>query len=122
MTKNSSLMKQLAAIAAVAVSGAVFAGPASAADLAAGEKLAQERCASCHGKDFKTPIDPTYPKLAGQHADYLEAALRSYPRKSGVLRRAHPIMEGQTGTLSDADRKNLAAYLASLPGDFYIRH
>ena len=35
-------------------------------------------CASCHGANFNTPIDPSYPKLAGQHADYLYVALKAY--------------------------------------------
>ena len=38
---------------------------AQAADAAKGEKLAQAQCVACHGKDFVTPVDPTYPKLAG---------------------------------------------------------
>ena len=49
---------------------------ASAADIARGAALAKtHNCASCHGADFNKPIDPSYPKLAGQHADYLTTAL-----------------------------------------------
>ena len=33
--------------------------------------LTKGACASCHGANFTKPIDPAYPKLAGQHADYL---------------------------------------------------
>src|SRR5580765_7553361 len=40
--------------------------------------LAKGNCASCHGANFSAPIDPSYPKLAGQHGDYLYAALREY--------------------------------------------
>ncbi len=47
--------------------------PASIAKL-----LATANCVSCHGANFASPIDPSYPKLAGQHADYLYAALKSY--------------------------------------------
>ena len=36
--------------------------------------LAKANCASCHGKNYTAPIDPTYPKLAGQHADYVRRA------------------------------------------------
>src|SRR5438270_5386372 len=36
--------------------------------------LAQANCASCHGANFNTAIDPSYPKLAGQYADYLYGA------------------------------------------------
>ena len=28
-------------------------------------------CVACHGANFSTPLDPAYPRLAGQHADYL---------------------------------------------------
>jgi cytochrome c553 len=83
-----------------------------AADVRKGEQMAQQQCASCHGKDFVTPIDPTYPKLAGQYADYLEKALRDY--KSG--RRKNAIMAGQAKPLSNDDIGNLAAYLSGLPG------
>ena len=51
-------------------------GKAAAAPATVGEPpadiaklLAKANCESCHGKNFSTPIDPTYPKLAGQHAD-----------------------------------------------------
>ena len=33
-------------------------------------------CFSCHGTNFGKPIDPSYPKIAGQHADYLYVALK----------------------------------------------
>ena len=45
---------------------AAFATGAQAADLAAGKAAAEKyNCASCHGKDYNAPIDPSYPKLAG---------------------------------------------------------
>ena len=47
--------------------------PAAAADL-----LKKGNCASCHGANLSKPIDPSYPKLAGQHADYLYVALKAY--------------------------------------------
>jgi mono/diheme cytochrome c family protein len=42
------------------------------------ELLKKGACVSCHGDNFAKPIDPTYPKIAGQHADYLFVALKSY--------------------------------------------
>jgi cytochrome c553 len=85
---------------------------AVAADLKRGEQLAQQQCAACHGKDFATPTDPTYPKLAGQYDDYLEKAMRDY--QTGA--RKNPIMAALAKPLSRNDIRNLAAYLASLPG------
>lgn len=87
-----------------------------AADISAGRKLA-ETCVACHGQDGKTPVDPSYPKLAGQYADYLEKALADY--NTGA--RKNPIMGGIAKPLSRADIRNLAAYFASLPGDFTHR-
>lgn len=101
------MMKHLMVIAACALAAA----PALAADLAKGEQLAQQ-CAACHGKDFASPLDPTYPKLAGQYPDYLEKALRDY--QTGARKNA--IMAGLAKPLSREDIRNLAAYLSGLPG------
>ncbi|HAJ13373.1 MAG TPA: cytochrome c4, partial [Comamonadaceae bacterium] len=40
--------------------------------------LEKGACASCHGANFSKPIDPSYPKLGGQHADYLFVAMKAY--------------------------------------------
>jgi cytochrome c553 len=61
---------------------ALLSQAASAADVANGRALVEKyNCASCHGKDYNSPIDPGYPKLAGQHADYLKHALTAYRRR-----------------------------------------
>ena len=96
---------------ALAVSLIAFAGNANAGDIQAGAEKAKV-CAACHGADFKTPIDPSYAILAGQHESYLVAALKAY--KSG--KRKNAIMSAQAGTLSSDDIDNLSAYFASLPG------
>jgi cytochrome c553 len=97
---------------AVAALGLAAVAPAAAADLAAGAKMAEAQCASCHGKDGKTPIDPTYPKLAGQYPDYLFKALNDY--HTGA--RKNPIMGAIAKPLTKRDMQNLAAYYGSLPG------
>jgi cytochrome c553 len=83
-----------------------------------GEKLAGTKnadtgqaCVGCHGAGGNAPIDPSYPKLGGQYADYLQKALRDY--KSGA--RKNPIMAGFAATLTDKDIDNVAAYFASQP-------
>ena len=96
----------------IASAAAFAAASAQAADVAKGEQLAQAQCAACHGKDFASPVDPSYPKLAGQYPDYLEKALRDY--QTG--RRKNPIMAGLAKPLSRADIQNVAAYLGDLPG------
>lgn len=103
------MTKQMLAALALAVAGL---GSAAAADVEAGRKLGETQCAACHGKDGKTPIDPTYPKLAGQYADYLAKSLGDY--QSGA--RKNPIMGGIAKPLSKADIENVAAYFNSLPG------
>jgi cytochrome c553 len=102
---------------------ALVAFNASAADIANGASLAKAKaCASCHGADFNKPIDPSYPKLAGQHPDYLAHALIAYKRGNGANGRNNPIMAGQVAALSDKDIADIAAYLASLPSSLATGH
>eukprot|EP01030_Chromulinospumella_sphaerica_P007980 gene7980-7808_t len=83
--------------------------------------IAASLCFACHGKDFNSPIDPTYPKLAGQHKDYLEHALTAYKRGDAANGRNNAIMGGQVKALSDQDIRDIAAYLHSLPGSLVSR-
>ena len=76
-------------------------------DIAAG-KTKSAVCAACHGADGNS-INPTWPKLAGQHPDYLLKQLQDF--KSGT--RKDPTMAGMVAALSDQDMKNLAAYYSS---------
>ncbi|OWW19666.1 c-type cytochrome [Noviherbaspirillum denitrificans] len=112
-------MKKILAAAAVLVSFNAFAGGNIDAGKAATEKY---NCFSCHGKDYNTPIDPSYPKLAGQHEDYLAAALTAYKRGGdGANGRGNAIMGAQVKPLSTQDIKDIAAYLHSLPGTLVLR-
>ena len=75
-------------------------------------------CASCHGADFNKAINPAYPKLAGQHADYLYVALRSYKIQGNAnVGRANAIMGAQVQQFTRAELKAMADYLGSLPGE-----
>jgi cytochrome c553 len=106
------------AVAAFAMAALSLAAvPSQAADRAAGQAKADAVCAACHGKDGNTPIDPSYPKLAGQHPDFLVRALTDY--KTGSRKNA--VMAGQAQALSKADIDNLADYYASLPGSLSTR-
>jgi len=87
-------------------------GAAAAADVEAGRKIGETQCAACHGKDGKTPIDPSYPKIAGQYPDYMIKVLVDYQ----VGARKNPIMGGIAKPLSKNDIENVAAYFSSLPG------
>lgn len=82
------------------------------------ELLKKGNCASCHGANFTTPIDPSYPKLAGQHGDYLYIALREYQtEKNPLVGRNNAIMMGMARPFTPAEAKVLAGYFASLPGE-----
>jgi len=69
---------------------------------------AGQTCVACHGNDG-IGIMPEYPNLAGQHADYIEQALKAY--RAG--QRKNPIMGGMAAPLKDADIKALAQYYSS---------
>ena len=115
----NKMILALSAAAALSLSASAFAG----GDASRGAELTTKyNCASCHGADFKTPIDPSYPKLAGQHADYLVHALTAYKRGDKVMNgRNNAIMAGMAQPLSDRDMVDIAAYLQSLPGPLVIR-
>ena len=97
--------------ALIALSIISVATLANAGDIEAGKKKAAEVCVACHGPDGNSPV-PDFPKLAGQHADYMVSTLKKY--KNG--KRANPIMMGMAATLTDADILNVSAYYASQKG------
>ena len=105
--KIGSTMKNqfLAALAlSLAASGAL------AANLEAGKKFATEVCVTCHGVDGNS-TNPDYPKIGGQHPDYIAKALRDY--QSGA--RNNAIMKGFAGMLKADDISSVAAWYASQP-------
>ena len=80
--------------------------------------LQKGACVSCHGDNFSKAIDPTYPKLAGQHADYLYVALKAYKNDSHhTWGRANPVMAGMAKQFSPAELKAIAQYIGSLQGE-----
>ena len=92
--------------------------PASVAAAALIEKGA---CASCHGANFNKPIDPSYPKIAGQHADYLYVALKSYTVEGNALvGRNNAIMAGIAKQYSLAEMREMAKYLGSLDTEMAV--
>ncbi len=79
-------------------------------DPAAG-KNKTSMCAGCHGiPGFRSAYPETYhvPKLGGQNAGYIVAALRAY--KAGE--RNHPTMKAIASSLTEQDMADLAAYYA----------
>jgi cytochrome c553 len=97
---------------------AVADTPAVAPSAEVAALLAKGACASCHGANFNKPIDGSYPKLAGQHADYLKVALRSYSVQGNAnVGRGNAVMGAQVQAFKPAELKLMAEYIGSLPGD-----
>jgi cytochrome c553 len=99
----------VAASIALALVGA-WGNAMAAGDPAAG-KTKSAACAACHGPDGNSVV-PTYPKLAGQHAAYLEASIKAY--KAGERTGGQTVvMKPMVQALSDQDIADLAAYFAT---------
>jgi cytochrome c553 len=77
-----------------------------AGDPVRGQELSQA-CAACHGADGNS-VNPEWPKLAGQHAEYIHKQLMDY--KSG--RRENALMAGQVVNLDEQDMRDLGAFYA----------
>ena len=79
-------------------------------DAARGKTLAYT-CHGCHGIPNYKNAYPTYnvPKLGGQNAAYLAAALKAY----ATGERPHQTMHAQAASLSDEDRAAIGAFLQS---------
>lgn len=87
-----------------------FVGSANAAGDAEAGKVKAAACAACHGTDGNSPVD-MYPKLAGQHEDYIAKQLVDF--KSGA--RNNAIMMGMSMALSEQDMADIGAFYASQP-------
>jgi cytochrome c553 len=82
------------------------------------ELLKKGACVSCHGESFNKPVSDAYPKVAGQHADYLFVALKSYKTEGNATwGRANGIMGGISKQFSNAELKQIAGYVSTMPGD-----
>ncbi|WP_322047159.1 c-type cytochrome [Paraburkholderia sp. J67] len=121
MNRLSKSLKALEfAIAAGLTAGvsimAMAADPATPAkpDLARGQAIAAQVCAACHAADGNS-AGGAYPKLAGQHAEYLVKELKDFKSQPGGKppARNNAIMAGFASALSDQDMINVAAWFAS---------
>ncbi len=103
------ILKALALTSAIS-SALLVASSATAGDPEAGKQKA-ETCLGCHGIPNYVNTYPTYhvPKLGGQHAEYIAAALKAYQQKE----RSHGTMHANAASLTDEDIADIAAYLSS---------
>lgn len=106
------IVNKTRSLAVLAVLGAIAATPAFAAD---GKALfADKGCTACHGEDAKTPLEPGYPRLAGQNGDYMFNQMKDI--KSGA--RANALSEGTMKPIledvTEPEMRAMADYLAGL--------
>jgi len=104
---KTTLTARVAILVSLLLSAPAFA---SSGDAEVGRKKS-EPCKACHG-EAGISATADFPNLAGQHADYLTAAISHY--KNG--KRKNPIMQGQVANLTPRDIADLTAYFSSLPG------
>lgn len=80
--------------------------------------LQKAACASCHGANLSKPIDPSYPKIAGQYADYLFVALKAYKTDNNPnVGRNNGVMGAIAKQFSNAELKAISNYVGSLDGE-----
>lgn len=99
---------RVASRSALLLVGCLFAVGAQAAGDPQAGRLKAATCMGCHGVPSYMNAYPTFhvPKLGGQHAQYIVAALQEY--KDG--NRSHKTMQAQAASLSDQDMQDIAAY------------
>jgi cytochrome c553 len=91
----------------VAVALTVAGGAQAAGDVTAGQQKSAP-CQACHSTDGNSAIG-MYPKIAGQHASYIERQLKAL--RDG--QRKDPVMSPMAANLSDQDIADLAAYFST---------
>jgi cytochrome c553 len=95
-------------IAVLALGSMTAISAFAAGDASKGAATATTVCAACHGADGNSMV-PMYPKLAGQHPEYITKQLTNF--KAGD--RKNPIMAGMVANLTPEDMSNLGAYFGS---------
>ena len=87
---------------------------AQAADDSAALDLIRRQCSTCHGAQG-IGVSPTFPNLAAQTPQYLEAQLKAFRDRSRADPHAQAFMWGMAAQLTDATIKDIAAYFAKQP-------
>jgi cytochrome c553 len=111
MVKNWLIsVSVVTALASGAVQASSAAAPTAVGDPAAGEAKASTICVACHGPQGNS-IVPMWPKLAGQHPQYIIKQLNDY--RAG--NRANVQMTPMAMPLTDQEVLDLAAYFSQQP-------
>ncbi|WP_323121882.1 c-type cytochrome [Burkholderia alba] len=109
-----SLMVLQVAAGFVGLMAEAKAADAAKPDLDRGKAIAGQVCASCHGVDGNSATG-AFPKLAGQHPEYLVKQLNDFKTQPGAKGpvRHNAVMVGFAGALNEQDMRNVAAYYGS---------
>ena len=106
-------LRLLAAAVVLAAAGSrARAEEIDAADRARAETIAVTVCGTCHGVDGNS-IQPKFPRLAGQNANYLAAQLKAFRAQTRGDPDAIAYMWGMANQLDDTTINALAAYYAA---------
>nr|VFK19890.1 MAG: cytochrome c [Candidatus Kentron sp. LPFa] len=103
-------MRKFMTFAACAVLTAGMNGAVMADDGAS--LYTSKLCNTCHGADGKTPVMPTYPKIAGQNEEYLIQQIKDIKdgnRTNGMAAAMKPMV----ATVNEGEIKKIAKWLAS---------
>ena len=95
-------------VSTAGASAASATAPMAPANVA--ELLKKGNCVACHGANFNTPIDPTYPKLY--------VALKAYKTTNNPkVGRGNAVMSGMATPYTLSELKLLSGYIATLPSE-----
>jgi len=108
------MKKSLHILLTLVASSLAMATSYAAGDIESGKRLTFT-CMGCHGQAGIRNTYPAYPvpKLGGQNAEYIVAALTAY-RKGD---RNHATVEGHANALSDQEIADIAVYFANIKDD-----
>ncbi|MFT5162294.1 MAG: cytochrome c553 [Alteromonadaceae bacterium] len=108
-------MKKIALSLSLICGLASFVGAANAYEgNAEAGKAKAASCGACHGPDGNSAMT-TYPKIAGQHAQYIYSQLAAFKQgmqSGGKEGRYDPVMSAMAMPLTDDDMKDLAAHFS----------
>ena len=82
-------------------------------DLVRGKKLYEKDCAACHGDKGEGNAGEFYPRVSGQHFQYLEREAKDI--RDGIRLNANPKMMRNIKSYSDTDIAAVSDYMSRFP-------
>ncbi len=78
-----------------------------------GKKLFEDNCTKCHGEKGRGNAEKFYPRIQGQHYEYMHRQFRWI--RDGKRRNANPDMVKQIKSFSDKDMEMVINYVSRIP-------